>query len=460
MEPVSRDELDGALAVIPASIGADDVVDPEPDNAAGSKAVTHSSGDDDEETDELDGGHAWVMVVCVWLVLFVFLGQVYSFAVLYSTFIDVFDGSKGTTAIIGGLSTGLMNVLGFLNAPMLARLGYRGALLLGGTTLSLALLAASFATSLLHLILAYGVLGGVGNYLLFLPSFPLLNFWWDKKRSFAMGVAVSGSGFGTMAFGPGMQAMVDAWGWRAALRVSALITALVIAGAATQFRLPRQQLAKERRRKKSKVAVEVDTLLFTDPVFRACCGSFLSISFGYFVPFSHTVKLAKHYAYDSGRAASLLTVIGVANTAGRVASGKLADTCGRDRTFTTSMMIGGAALSLFTAGASMSFGSLAVLVGIFAFFGGAFVSMFVVLLADNFGLNRTAGAMGMSQFIFSIGTFLGAPIAGWIFDSTGSYTPSFVLAGCLMVLGGVIMTAVPRFRSHPEHVRQLKLFEG
>jgi MFS family permease len=448
LKPVPRCELGSALAVTPAAT-ADDFPAPE------------------DDADELDGGHAWVVVFCVWLVLFVFLGQVYSFAVLYATFLDVFRASKGTTALVGGLTTGVMNVLGFLNAPLLARLGYRGALLAGGTTLVTALLATSYATSVAQLILAYGVLGGLGNYLLFLPSFPLLNFWWDKRRAFAVGVAVSGSGFGTMAFGPGMQAMIDAWGWRVALRVTALITAAVVAGAATQYRLPRQELARRQEQQRQAAAqagaatvlVKVDTLLFKDPVFRVCIGSFLSISFGYFVPFSHTVKLAQHHAYGSGRAASLLTVIGVANTVGRVAAGKIGDVCGRDRTFSASMVIGGVALSLFTVGASASFASLAVLAGLYAFFGGAFVSMFVVLLADNFGLNRAAGAMGMSQCVFSVGTFLGAPVAGWLFDGTGNYTTAFVLAGGFLVLGGAIMTMAPRFRSHPEHVRQLKLFQ-
>ena len=71
LKPVSRDELGSALAVIPAAT-ADDCPASE------------------DDADELDGGHAWVVVFCVWLVLFVFLGQVYSFAVLYATFLDVF----------------------------------------------------------------------------------------------------------------------------------------------------------------------------------------------------------------------------------------------------------------------------------------------------------------------------------------------------------------------------------
>ena len=122
------------------------------------------------------------------------------------------------------------------------------------------------------------------------------------------------------------------------------------------------------------------------------------------------------------------------------------------------MGLGGVAVALMPHAAT-NFAALATFAGLFAFFGGAFVAMFGVLLADQFGVKRSVGATGMSQVVFAIGTFVGAPISGWIYDAAGDYVVAFLVAGGCLLTGGCIMPLTARFHSHPEHLRQLELFK-
>ena len=119
------------------------------------------------------------------------------------------------------------------------------------------------------------------------------------------------------------------------------------------------------------------------------------------------------------------------------------------------MLLSGVATAAMPLVADASFAMLAAATCGFAFFGGAFPAMFGLLLADLFGLNRTVAAMGMSQLVFALGTFLGSPISGWIYDTSGSYVPAFALAGGSLVVGALVMPQTERFQDHPEHRRQL-----
>ena len=66
---------------------------------------------------------------------------------------------------------------------------------------------------------------GFGFCFAYIPSVVIVGLYFDKRRSLAMGIAVSGCGFGSLVFAPLFQYLVDVWGWRGALLLSAGISA-------------------------------------------------------------------------------------------------------------------------------------------------------------------------------------------------------------------------------------------
>ena len=74
---------------------------------------------------------------------------------------------------------------------------------IAGAILAAAGLALSLAaTSVIVLYFTIGILTGLGFGLIYLPAIVSVSVYFEKKRAFATGIAVCGSGLGTFIFAP------------------------------------------------------------------------------------------------------------------------------------------------------------------------------------------------------------------------------------------------------------------
>lgn len=75
------------------------------------------------------------------------------------------------------------------------------------------------------LIFTIGVCTGAGFGLIYLPAIVSVTCYFDKKRAFATGIAVCGSGIGSVVFAPLTEFLIVAFGWRGAMIVVAALVA-------------------------------------------------------------------------------------------------------------------------------------------------------------------------------------------------------------------------------------------
>lgn len=68
----------------------------------------------------------------------------------------------------------------------------------GGIVAAMALVAAVHAPTYGTFLLLYGVIGGFGLGLIYMPSIIAVGYYFERKRAIATGLAVSGSGVGTI----------------------------------------------------------------------------------------------------------------------------------------------------------------------------------------------------------------------------------------------------------------------
>ena len=64
--------------------------------------------------------------------------------------------------------------------------------------------------------LTYGVIGGFGLGLIYLPAVVAVGYYFEKRRALATGISVCGSGVGTFLFAPLSTALLNAVDWKAA----------------------------------------------------------------------------------------------------------------------------------------------------------------------------------------------------------------------------------------------------
>lgn len=169
-----------------------------------------------------DGGWGWVVVAASFLVNLIADGITFSFGVIFVEFLNYFGENRGTTAWVGGLFMAMPLLSGPIASFLTDRYGCRKVTIFGALLASAGFIISSQANSMLVLCITFGVLAGFGLSLCYVASVVIVAYYFDKKRSFATGLAVCGSGIGTFIFAPLIQLLLHEYGWRG--------TTLILAG--------------------------------------------------------------------------------------------------------------------------------------------------------------------------------------------------------------------------------------
>ena len=77
-----------------------------------------------------------------------------------------------------------------------------------------ALLLSTLAPTVLSLALLYGVVGGTGLGLIYLPAILSVGLHFHRRRSLATGISVCGSGVGAFVFAPMTNFLLETHGWQ------------------------------------------------------------------------------------------------------------------------------------------------------------------------------------------------------------------------------------------------------
>ena len=208
-------------------------------------------------------------------------------------------------------------------------------------------------------------IAGVGNGLMYVTSMVAVQHYFDTRRAMATGLAVSGSGVGTLVFGVLVQVLIDNFGWRWAMVIEGCIMLLGIICGALFRPLPmidghddlndekttlrrddktyqnevdqggQKTISDEFETKTANgcccssccsrfcndcksILIEIfDFSLFRKPLFVLFCFSVLMFTFGYHVPYTYTPDRAVELGVDRNSASFLVSIMGISNVASR-----------------------------------------------------------------------------------------------------------------------------------------------
>lgn len=175
-----------------------------------------------------------MIVFCVFLIHIIIDGITYSFGVLFPELLTRFASSKGETSWIMSVLIGTTYGCGPIPGYLALEYGRRPVVLAGAVMACLGAFLSCFATEIWHLILSFGLLtgkeantvqsllastvvqyltivfpAGLGCGFMYLPAVVSVNQWFERKRALAVGLAVCGSGLGTMIFAPLTRALFN-----------------------------------------------------------------------------------------------------------------------------------------------------------------------------------------------------------------------------------------------------------
>ncbi|KAL3095392.1 hypothetical protein niasHS_007491 [Heterodera schachtii] len=147
-----------------------------------------------------DGGYGWVVVLASFCTNAVVDGIIFTVsASLVPRWEKVFQ-SDGVTAITS-LLAGFYLLSGPLASALANNFGCNVVAISGSLIASIGFLISALLPALPVLYLCFGVIGGLGFGLIFLPAIVIVGQYFSERRALATGIAVCGSGIGTAIFG-------------------------------------------------------------------------------------------------------------------------------------------------------------------------------------------------------------------------------------------------------------------
>ena len=163
-----------------------------------------------------DGGWGWVVCAASFLCNMILDGIAYCFGVLLTPLCTYFSSDPGTVSWVGSLLCGVYLMSGPVVGGLVNKYGCRPVCIAGSIISCAAFSLSIFSVNVPMLMLLYGVVGGFGLGLIYLPAVCAVGYYFEKKRALATGISVCGSGVGTFVFAPLGSYLLEQYGWKGA----------------------------------------------------------------------------------------------------------------------------------------------------------------------------------------------------------------------------------------------------
>ncbi|MFC6939547.1 MFS transporter [Salinirubellus sp. GCM10025818] len=395
--------------------------------------------------------YGWVVVGACLLAAMAVYGTSYTFSVFYDSLVEQFGVGRGPLAFVFGLQTALIYVGGVAAGRATDRYGGRRVAAVSGIVLVVGLGWAALARSYLELLVAFGVLGGLGMAGLYVVGYATVPRWFERRRGTASALAAAGTGIGLVTLPGVADRLITTVGWRSAL--------LAVAGGAGFLALAVVLLFADRHADVgADPAVEFEGGVGTAPsspgITDGTRGTLRSVPFllvfvGWTFAYAPIYVLVSHvvpYSTDAGFGRSTgvfaITVLGITIVLARLGVGALSDRIGRVTTFVASAGLIGAALlalPLATTPGTFLAGVVVFAVG-YSGTGG----LLSPVLADLFGNEGLSTVFGAASLAFALTGLLAPPLAGFWFEAAGSYAPAFRAFGALGIVGACCVLLAAR----------------
>ncbi|XP_005992217.2 monocarboxylate transporter 7 [Latimeria chalumnae] len=166
-----------------------------------------------------DGGWGWAVALAFFFVEAFTYGIIKSFGIFFNDLISYFEETNSRVSWILSISVFVMTFTAPLSSVLSNHFGHRPVVMFGGFLVSLGMITASFAHSIVEMYFTIGLISGLGYCLTFLPTVTILSQYFDKRRSLVMPIASTGECIAVFTFAPAFSALKDQIGWRHCLLV-------------------------------------------------------------------------------------------------------------------------------------------------------------------------------------------------------------------------------------------------
>jgi MFS family permease len=391
--------------------------------------------------------YRWLIVAGVVVVSFFGSGMSwYAMGIFFSPLVEEFGWGRGAYSIAMSLYLTMLTVSSVPVGRMVDRWGPRKVMLASTLATGLAWGLVSQIghvgrhSALWQLYLFYGILAiasaGVGS----VPASTVIARWFTKARGLAMGLSIVGFGLPGVIAVPLSAPFIAAYGWRT---LAMTLGALSWLGSIPFIVWVLRDVPPSPDQPIGQVLPGIsarDALRMTPLWIIGIC--YLLAQFGSVAVQMHAIPFLMDRGLTREVASNIWGVLALAGVIGKVGLGYAADKISPKLVLLASMLLQVISLIMVLTWPSMTTAWLfALLFGLGM--GGQFSSR-PLLVGEYFGL-RAFGTIAGAVWLFTLpGIAAGQPVAGFLFDFTGSYTLAYTLFIVTYVLAMAVLLFLRR----------------
>lgn len=372
------------------------------------------------------------------------IGNVYAWSAFRNPLMKAFGWTMAEATYPFQISIAVFAVAMVFAGRWQDRSGPRPVAMLGGILIGAGfILAGLFGSTLTGMIVAFGVVAGIGMGGAYVTPLATTITWWPDRRGLMTGLVMLGMGAGAIIGGVGAPLLIDRIGVLPTFIVLGVVFGAVITGAGAVLKPPPAGTVFG-----THVAVVPGQV---KPVaqYQFLPREMLSTRSFYFIWFAFVIgsgvglmvisqasPIGQELAGLDVRSAGIaIVILSVFNGLGRLGFGALSDRIGRKNTFLAAFALEILTFVFVLPNAS-GFASYAIGVGLIGATYGAFMGVMPSITADYFGTKNIGVNYAWVYTAWGAAGILG-PMVGVMMK--GAWVPSFYLLAGICVVGMIIM---------------------
>ena len=372
----------------------------------------------------IDSAYAWARVFASLAIMGVGFAGLYSIVVALKPVAADLGASRGGVSLAYAVLFTGFGFGGIVMGWWSDRIGTMWPVLAGSVAIAAGLLLAAQATSLWHIVLAFGLLVGfLGMSTIMVPLVANITHWFDRRRGIATSIVISGSYLAGTIWPPLLQIGVEEIGWRETWTRVGIGCFLVMVPLSLLLRprmvLPSTGALDGRRRRRA--------LGFT-PTSMQCllCTAGLGCCIAMATPQAHIVAHATDLGHPAARGAEMLSLVFLGGLVSRVVYGWISDRIGGLRTLVLGSLGQAVTIACFIPVEGLI--ELYIVCALFGLSQGGIVPSYALIVRRYFLAGEAGWRLGWIMLFTMLGMAFGGWLAGILFDLTGTYATAFAAA--------------------------------
>ncbi|MCW8195043.1 MFS transporter [Proteobacteria bacterium 005FR1] len=403
--------------------------------------------------------YGWVIIAVAFVVDFVAVGFFfYSYGVfLLPIAHELGDGSRlGANtglALVNAVAAGLAPWVG--NA--LDRFSIKAIMSVGACISAAGFAFLSMVESMLQFYIVLICLTAVGTGMMGqLATAKLVANWFIAKRGMALGIATMGVSLSGVVMPFVTTWLIDQYGWRGSFQVFSVATLIIVLPVVLLYVVNTPEEKDQEPDGRKRLAVPggapkvkppqpnwLDILRL--PAFWAVTLTFGLLFCGMGATLTNMIALAEDLGFSDYEAAAILPIGALAGVIGKVFFGVLSDRANIRSAilWAAGTQAVGIAMLIFVE----AYWPLALASAIFGFGMGGVVPLHASAVGAYFGRHGFGKLMGLMRPMMLPLQVLGLPLAGWVYDATGSYDFAFAcFLVFLAIAAAITIFGIPKER--------------